>query len=560
MDDAWWGSMTSQDTPNAGRCWWGWGLVEELKKEPLLASGVKVKPPSVKEAAAWLRTPRIALASLPERLRKLCMDHPFERLLHSRGRDFTDIVDCSRWGVNEPVDLVAFPTSEDDILDLLGFCSRQNIAVVPFGGGSSVVHGVNPPADNEGYAATISVDMKNFDRVLEVDEESMCARVQAGIYGPNLERQLKQWGFTLRYFPQSFEFSTVGGWVVTRGGGHFATGPTHIDDLVESIRLVTPGGITETRRVPASGAGPAEHRLYLGSEGTLGIVTEVWLRVRRPPTLRASATVLFRAATGDDAFLKGAKAVQRVAQSGLQPANLRLIDGIEVARITGEQGLDSAAVLLLGLETSEPSEDLDHQLASALHLCEAAGGELASQIAAAAAAGGERAGLAGKWGAGFMRGGYAFSAAALTGVVLNTFETAVSWDRFFASFHAEVLKTTRAAIKEHCGSGTVTCRFTHVYPDGPAPYYTVLAEGRHSPVDLRCEQWLKVKESAMAAVMKHGGTCTHHHAVGKLHRRHYHSELGAMYRRSLEAVKRVHDPAWVLNPGVLLDTSGRARL
>jgi alkyldihydroxyacetonephosphate synthase len=381
------------------------------------------------------------------------------------------------------------------------------------------------------------------------------------VYGPQLERQLKAHGLTLRHFPQSFEFSTVGGWVATRGGGHFATGPTHIDEVVESVRLVTPSGVTvETRQLPASGAGPAEHRLYIGSEGTLGIITEVCLRLRRIPTRRSQATVLFRAETDDAAFLKGARAVQYISQTGLQPANLRLVYGQEMDRITQAGGLDNAAALLVGFEAANDTLDLSHQMAATLQICSDFGGDVLKDSDMQSNQGSARSNLASKWGSGFMRGGYTFSAAVLAGAVLNTFETAVTWDRFFDGFHKAVLEATRNAIREHCGAGTVTCRFTHIYPDGPAPYYTILAEGRMHPVDIRAEQWRHVKKAAMDAVMRWGGTCTHHHSVGKLHRPQYHMELGALFSSSLEAVKRVHDPAWVLNPGVLLEVPQKARL
>jgi len=559
MDNERWSGMTSADTPHSGRCWWGWGTVAAMQQNVVAPL---ISPPSVKEAAAQLRPPRVSLASLPEELQTITTDDAFERLLHSRGRDFVDYVGNLRGPPDAPTDLVAFPRTESDIARLFAHCTAERIAVVPFGGGSSVVFGVNPPEDSAGYRGTITVDMLRFDKVLEVDAVSMCARVQAGVYGPDLERQLKPHGLTLRHFPQSFEFSTLGGWIVTRSGGHFATGPTHIDDLVESVRLVTPSGITETRRLPGSGAGPAEHRFYLGSEGTLGIVTEAWVKVRKAPILRASATLLFRDATSDDAFLKGAEAVRRVSQSGLQPTNLRLVDGPELGRMTHEGGLDNTAVLLVGFESSEEDLDLDVQMRTALHLCTEAGGLVSGgypDTFVRRGGAGERGGLAGKWGAGFMKGGYTMAASALAGMVVNTFETAVTWDCFFNGFHKEVLAATRRAVQEHCGGGDVTCRFTHVYPDGPAPYYTVMASGSIQPVDRRDEQWLLVKAAAMDAVMRHGGTSTHHHAVGKLHREYYHSELGALHLGSLEAIKRHHDPAWVLNPGVLID-SPRAKL
>lgn len=564
MDSEWWDSMTTTDTPNAGRCWWGWGTVEGLKREVL--SAPLVRPESWKDAGSHLlRPPRVPLSSLPAALRAICTDHPFERLLHSRGRDFVDIIYNIQGAPLTATDLVAFPTSEADISALLAHCSEKGIAVVPYGAGSSVVFGVNPPEDSQGYAGTITISMIYFDKVLEVDEVSLCARVQGGIYGPRLERILKQRGLTLRYYPQSFEFSTLGGWIATRGSGHFATGPTHIDDMVESVRLVTPAGTSETRRLPSSGAGPAEHRLYLGSEGTLGIVTEAWVRLRRIPTFRTTGTIIFRAASADDAFIIGAKAVQQVSQAGLQPANLRLVYGEEVARLTQEEeDLTTAAVLLVGFEEADPAHDLDRMMRAVLEICGRFGGSVSCKGAQQGGlpkvrqgGGGERSGLAGRWGAGFMRGGYKFSAAALFGLVLNTFETAITWDRFFDGFHAEVLAATRNAVKEHCGTGSVTCRFTHVYPDGPAPYYTVLAAGKWQPTDQRAEQWFRVKAAAMEAVMRNGGTATHHHGVGKLHRTHYHTELGTLYRRTLEAIKLAHDPAWVLNPGVLLETPTR---
>ena len=201
-------------------------------------------------------------------------------------------------------DLVAYPKEEGDIAQLLRYCSHKNIAVVPFGGGSSVVFGVSPPDDRSAFVASIAIDMIHFNRVVTFDEPSMTCLVQGGVYGPNLERQLKMHSVTLRHFPQSFEFSTVGGWLATRSGGHFATGPTHIDDLCAGLRLVTPAGSIETRRLPASGAGPAECRAYLGSEGALGIITAAWMRVRKRPSLRASATVLFRGASCHAAFLQ----------------------------------------------------------------------------------------------------------------------------------------------------------------------------------------------------------------------------------------------------------------
>src|SRR5207237_1656502 len=178
---------------------------------------------------------------------------------------------------------------------------------------------VEPRLDGR-YDGAVSVDLGRLDRVLEVDEVSRAARIQGGASGPGLEEQLAEHGLTLRHFPQSFQFSTLGGWIATRSGGHFATLYTHIDDLVESVRALTPSGVWESRRLPGSGAGVSPDRMLIGSEGTLGLITEAWVRVRARPSHRASAAVMF------SDFIAGAAAVRALSQSGLHPSNCRLID------------------------------------------------------------------------------------------------------------------------------------------------------------------------------------------------------------------------------------------
>lgn len=570
--DPWWAGMTGTSTPHAGRCWWGWGTTKGLVANGLSPEQMIIKPPSVAEVN--LPPPRLNLGALPDMLQAFCTDDKFERLLHSSGRDMIDIVRNIHGEITNPIDLVAFPRDEDEVLKLLQFCSSESdserIAVVPFGGGSSVVQGVSsPPHSCARFRASISVDLCKMARLLEVDKESMCVRVQAGIYGPALEALLKQHGLTLRHFPQSFEFSAVGGWLATRAGGHFATGPTHIDELVESVRVVSPAGVTETPRLPGSGAGPAEHRHYIGSEGIYGVITEAWLRVRPRPTQRASATVLFQGRAGDaclGAFLSGAEAARRVVQSGLQPANLRLIDGPEMSRVTGRSSSASTSALLLGFESSEAT-DLDAQMRQALELCTEPqlGGVVEGGVRDSwtrRGGSGEREGVAGKWGTSFMAGGYMFSAACCGTAIVNTFETAITWDKF-PTFHAEVVAAVREAIRTNFkdGQGDVTCRLTHIYPDGPAPYYTIIGAGDvdvdHGLAgDRRCAQWLAVKEAATSVMLKHGATSTHHHAVGRLHRPHYERERGGLFEATLRAVKAVHDPRGVMNPDVLIKSSG----
>src|SRR5439155_8659568 len=261
-------------------------------------------------------------------------------------------------------DIVAFPREEGEIVALLEWCSQARAAAIPYGGGTSVVGGVEPVIGDR-YAGSVTIDLRNLDRVLEVDPVSRAARIQAGALGPSLEDQLREHGYTLRHFPQSFEFSTFGGWIATRAGGHFATLYTHIDDLVESVRAVTPGGLWESRRLPGSGAGPSPDRMLLGSEGILGVITEAWVRVQERPRFKLSCGVAF------DSFSSGAEAIRELAQSGLYPANCRLLDEAESALT--HAGPPGKALLVLGFESAH--HPVDAPMDIALEVARARGGE-----------------------------------------------------------------------------------------------------------------------------------------------------------------------------------------
>src|SRR5213079_987325 len=219
-------------------------------------------------------------------------------------------------------------------------------SVTPFGGGSSVVGGVEPRVDGLGrYQAAVTIDLRDMNRVVEVDRTSRAARIEAGAFGPALEAELKPHGLTLRHFPQSFEFSTLGGWIATRSGGHFATLYTHIDDLVESLRVVTPRGIVETRRLPGSGAGPSPDRMFIGSEGTLGVISRAWMRLQPRPKFRAGASVRFQTLFG------AARALRVIAQAGLYPSNCRILDPQETFNTGAADG--STAIMVLGFESGD---------------------------------------------------------------------------------------------------------------------------------------------------------------------------------------------------------------
>jgi alkyldihydroxyacetonephosphate synthase len=311
--------------------------------------------------------------------------------------------------------------------------------------------------------------------------------------------------------------------------------------LVEALRIVTPRGVVETRRLPASGAGPAPDRLFIGSEGILGIITEAWMRVFERPRYRARAAVPF------PSFEAGVAAARTLAQSGLYPSNCRLLDAAESLMA----GVGTTPVLLVGFESAD--HPLGPWMARALECCADHGG-LAPDVAGAdtnAATPGDRGDpVVDAWRRSFLALPYLRDGLVALGAIVETFETAVTWDRFAALHEAEVAATTEALNAVGATGGSVACRFTHVYPDGPAPYFTVIAPGRGGA---ELEQWAAVKEAASAAIGAHGGTVTHHHAVGRDHRRHYDTERPELFAEALRAAKRTLDPAGVLNPGVLID-------
>ena len=390
-----------------------------------------------------------------------------------------------------------------------------------------MVGGVEP-AVGERYSGAVSLDLRRLDRLLEVDETSRAARIQAGIRGPAIEAALKPIGLSIRHYPQSFEFSTLGGWIATRSGGHFASLYTHIDDFVESVRAVTPAGIMESRRLPGSGAGPSPDRMLIGSEGTLGVITEAWMRLQGRPRFRDGAVFGF-----PDLFA-AARAVRAVGQAGLYPSNLRVIDNDEA----GNHGVNNYEESLLIVAFESADHPVAPWMARAVELIEDLGGRRHSDEGAAL-----------RWRTAFIRMPYARELTVSLAVINDTSESAVTWDRFEA-FHTAVRSATEAAIEEATGRpGTVSTRVTHVYPDGLAPYYTFNAKGSAGKL---VEQWRHIKTRASDALLAAGGTITHHHAIGRDHMSWYREQRPALFGKALNAAKSVLDPAGILNPGVLL--------
>lgn len=542
--------------PDRARSWWGWGWEDQALSADQFrgladlvgswfgSDGIEVRhPPEL--GGISLRRSRV---TAPGPLQKICRTDVGDRAAHTHGKAFRDVVRNLLGRLDNPPDVVAHPNTEAEVEAVLDWCGSEGLAAIPFGGGSSVTGGVEARV-GDGYPGVVSIDLTALDRVLEIDRTSRAARIQGGALGPILEDQLRPHGLTLRHFPQSFEFSTLGGWLATRAGGHFATVYTHIDDLVESIRAITPAGVFESRRLPGSGAGPSPDRMLLGSEGTLGIITEAWMRVQDRPRWRGAASVHF------DVHRDAVEATRAIAQAALFPTNCRLLDAGEALVSAGTQV--GGGLLVLGFESAD--HPIQPWLERSLELCRDHGGILPEEArysddGAAAPVGDQaapasREGASGAWRNTFLRAPYTRDALVRMGVIVDTFETSCTWDRF-DEFHATVTQAANQVLQRVCGAGIVTCRFTHVYPDGPAPYYSVFGPGRWGS---QVSQWDEIKAAVSEAVLNAGGTITHHHSVGRDHRPWYDRQRPDLFADAFRAAKASLDPVGILNPGVLID-------
>eukprot|EP00054_Salpingoeca_dolichothecata_P001401 m.19022 g.19022 ORF g.19022 m.19022 type:complete len:690 (-) comp12153_c0_seq1:49-2118(-) len=556
-------AQPSDDPSKRELSFWGWGyadfeldtatkeMVEIFLKAKLgdISPALALQPPTLNEIE--LRPPRFAL---PAVLQPFCTADLGERVIHTFGQSFRDMYRAITNQFTNPPDYVAFPRSTADINTLFTVCSRQRIACVPFGGGTSVVGGIESPSlPPNSIIGVIIVDMKrHFDKVLTIDKGSNIAVIQAGILGPALEARLKEDGLTLRHFPQSFEFSTLGGWLATHAGGHFSTVATHIDDMCEALTIVTPTqGTIDTRQVPFSGAGPSEKHVFLGSEGVLGIITEARMRVQKRPIYRCNMSVFF------DRWEDAVTALREVSQSGLNPQTARLVDPLESAMFM-QLGSEDKSVVLLGFE-SFVVENLNPLMEAALKFCSK--GEFdPSKIETKTSGAGERGGTAGQWRNNFIRAPYLRNYLVERGLIVETVETCVSWDNF-DRLHKAVTSCVMATLQKVHGPGAekigfVTCRVTHIYPDGPAPYFTIVS--RPDKPGNQLQIWDTVKANVSKVLLECKGTITHHHAVGTDHRPYYHQELSPGTLSVLQACKREIDPAGILNPQGLIPAQPQA--
>ncbi|MBI2384040.1 MAG: FAD-binding oxidoreductase [Gammaproteobacteria bacterium] len=516
----------------------GWGYVEDALADRERAAVLKVaggwmggrvqerRAPPAPEA---VRLPASRIA-IPDALRD-CVDGAHAaRLLHARGRSFRDLAELRGGELRQAPDAVATPRSRQELERVLAWAGERDYAVIPYGGGSSVVGGVNPEGVGDARGV-ITLSLRGLDRVLDVDTRSRTVHAEAGILGPDLDAALKPYGLAVRHFPQSYFHSTLGGWVATRGAGHFSTGLAKIEDRVQALGVTLPDGRrVETRRLPASSIGPDPNRLWCGSEGFLGVITDVHLRGVALPTSRVSCGIRFK--TFEQA-LEGARAI---VQAGIQPTQLRILDPVEhlLSRAFAGRAATGALMVLAFESAGAPVEPL---FAAAQELARAQGGEVLKQD-------GEEA--VGDWRNTFFRQPYIRDALLDHAIVSDTFETAVPWSAVPGFYHA-VRDAALRAVQEVCGVGMVSCRSTHSYTDGLCLYFAFFGPGRHGAL---VDQWWQLKAAASEAVARHGGTLSHHHAMGRDHKRWAQAELPEAFRAAIRAAKRELDPQGLLNPGL----------
>lgn len=449
-----------------------------------------------------------------------------DRLVHSFGKSYLDLLRTRLGQVDEVTDAVAYPKSPEEVTRLLELAASHGVAVVPFGGGTSVLGGLRPLSGRQD--AVITIDLRHLNRVLEVDDISLLVRVEAGIAGPDLEEALRGRGLTLGHFPQSFHYSTLGGWIATRATGHLSGEYGRIEDMVQAVRILTPEGELETRSVPARSVGPGVVDLVLGSEGTLGIVVDAVIRVRREPKSHARRGLLYQD------FLAAIDGAREMVQRGILPSLFRVSDEEESSMIgflAGLEAEDVPCVVLLGYEGTESGAAT--RMDAAVQLWTDAGALDIGEDPAAT------------WEEEYYTTPYLRDDLLTRGLLVDTLETAASWSKL-KRLHQAVRQSIVDVFKSQGIEGLVLCHLSHLYRDGASLYYTVLApqiRGRE------VEQWWEIKEAATEALLREGGTISHHHGIGTDHLRWMEKEHGEAALKALRALKHAMDPKGIMNPG-----------
>jgi alkyldihydroxyacetonephosphate synthase len=535
--------------------WWGWG---DAAREPALPAhaldflrstvGVAERPnPPV--ALDNVKLPASALAEQQlSRLRAAVgadgvrEDHP-ARVLHAGGKGYPDLVRIRAGEPEGAPDAVLAPASAEQLPALLAACARESIAVVPFGGGTSVVGGVAPLRGE--HRAVVALDTSALDELVSLDGESATVTVGAGMRAPELERLLAPHGLTLGHFPQSYEYVSLGGCAATRSAGQASTGYGAFEQLVLGLALAAPGGAIDLPALPHTAAGPSVRQLLIGSEGTLGVISQLSLRVRPAPSERAYVGVFF------ESFSAGVEAMRLLSREHVLPDVARLSDEHETQMslaLAGEGGLKGrlgraylglrgfrdGALAILGFEGG--ADDVNYRRGRALALAQGLGGLPVGRSAGEA------------WRTSRFAAPYLRDDLLTHGVMVETLETATQW-ALLPTLHERVGEAIASELEKWDTPAYVMCHVSHVYETGASLYFTFLARQRE---DDAIGQWQAVKRAATDAILDGGGTVTHHHAVGRDHAAWMEREVGADSLRGLRALKDELDPAGIMNPGKLL--------
>jgi len=478
-------------------------------------------------------------------------DDDYERAFHALGRSYHDVLRMRAGDLTTAPDLVLYARNKADVLAVLAYASEQGIAVVPYGGGTSVVGGVT--ADHGKFGAVVTLDLSKMDRVLDVDRISMTAEVEAGIYGPALEKALQAQGLTLGHYPQSFEFSTVGGWIAHAGAGQQSNRYGRSSDWLVSVTLATPRGILATDNFPASAAGPRLKDMVIGSEGEFGIVTQARVRIHETPSKKIYTGFLF------PDFKSGTEAIRTAVREEIPSAMLRLSDADEtriyrtMADIGKPHGLKAALT-----ERFLAMKGLDRAPAAVIAGFEGDAREVADGLASfkkiakrlGALSVGESMGK--RWYEGRFQGPYMRDPMMDRGVGVDTLETSTSWSNI-PRLHNAVVTALHTAIAENAprpgAHGIVMGHISHSYPDGASLYFTYIFPRQ---LDAEVAQWRAIKKAASDAIAANGGTISHHHGVGEDHLPWIAQEKGELGIAVLRAIKHTLDPKGILNPGKLI--------
>src|SRR5690349_8430625 len=460
-----------------------------------------------------------------------CVTDNLGRLLRAGGKSTLDLLRRRDSGVQDAPDAILLPRDDDEVAAVLHYCAEHGIAIVPFGGGTSVVGGLDPIRGD--FAAVVSLDLRRLNALHALDEVSGEAELGAGLTGPEAERLLGERGFSLGHFPQSFQFATIGGFAATRSSGQDSAGYGRFNDMVRGLRAVTPAGVLDVGRAPESAAGPDLRQLLIGSEGVFGVITRVRVKVHPTP-----AATRYEAWSFPD-FAAGAEALRAVIQTGTGPTVLRLSDeaetGVNLAT-TESIGEDSITGGCLAITVFEGTEDhVESRHAETRRQLEATGAISLGE------------GPAKAWEHGRFNAPYLRDSLLSAGALCETLETATNWSNI-AALKSAVTEALTASLAETGTPALVLCHISHVYPTGASLYFTVVAGQRGNPI----EQWRKAKTAASEAMMRTGATITHHHAVGADHRPWMRDEVGNLGVAVLRAVKATLDPAGILNPGKLI--------